>query len=382
VSNHDWSEPPGPHPPPGPLPDGSIPLYGSYPLPGMPGGDPALPLVGWGPEIGGGPKHFQHGGPQPKRRRTGLAISLLLLGGVAVAVVIAALALRDDAVTTVAPAPGVGLASIPTAAQTSPAVPDDSPPGTGGDGEASQEAMRVVTADAFYTTGAQGPVGCREPQVALSTPEAVKAYYANLIGCLNRAWSGKVRSGDDTYTAPRVVFWSGQVQSPCAGGSSVSFYCGASQTIYLKFEADIKLWTRASDPSNRAFARMWATYTAGREFAHHLQQLTGIQAAAQQLEYDAPDRDAQLELSRRVELQASCLGTVFMGANKLSYGITGLDLTIYRRYVEAQTGDENNRGGPRDHGARASQQYWTARGFNTFNSAYCNTFTASASKVS
>jgi predicted metalloprotease len=346
----------------------------------MPGGDPALPAVGWGPDFGAGRKHFQHGGPQPKRRRTGLGISLLLLGSVAVAVVIAALALRDDAATTVAPVPGAGLAG--TAATVAPTNPDDSPTGTPGDGEASEQIMKVVTANAFYGTGAQGSVGCRKPQVALDTKAAVQTYYANLIGCLNRAWSGKVKAGQATYTAPRVMFWSGQVQSPCAGGSSVSFYCGASQTIYLKFDADIKLWTRASDPSNRAFARMWATYTAGREFAHHLQQLTGIQAAAQQLEYDAPDRDTQLELSRRVELQASCLGTAFMGANKVSYGITGLDLTIYRRYVEAQTGDENNRGGPRDHGARASHQYWTARGFNTFNSAYCNTFTASASKVS
>lgn len=382
MSNHDWSEPPGPHPPPGPLPDGSIPLYGSYPLPGAPGGDPALPEVGWGPEFGGG--RIKHGGPRTRRRKTGLRISLLLLGGVAMAVVIAALALRDDGFTTVAPVPGAGLvgpAATPTASQTPPDHLDDSP-GTPGDGAASDASMKVVTADAIYTTGAQGPVGCREPQIALSTAGAVKAYFANLIGCLNRVWSSKVRAASHTYTAPRVLFWSGQVQSPCASGSSVSFYCAASQTIYLKFEDDIKLWTRASDPGNRAFARMWVTYTAGREFAHHVQQLTGILPAAQQLKYDAPDHHTQLELSRRVELQASCLGTAFMGANKISYGITGLDLTIYRKYVEAQTGDENNRGGPRDRGARASHHYWTARGFTTLNSAYCNTFTASASKVS
>jgi predicted metalloprotease len=127
---------------------------------------------------------------------------------------------------------------------------------------------------------------------------------------------------------------------------------------------------------------MWATYTVAHEFSHHLQQLTGILPAANRLEYEAPNRQVELELSRRVELQASCLGTAFMGANKSTYGITGSDLTIYRRYVEAQTGDENNRGGPRDHGARTSHQYWTERGFNTLNSTNCNTFTASASKVS
>jgi hypothetical protein len=210
----------------------------------------------------------------------------------------------------------------------------------------------------------------------------VQRYYANLVGCLNRAWVTPVRRAQDTFAAPRVVFWSGTVQSPCAGGSSVSFYCASSRTLYLKYEDDIKLWTRSADTANRAFARMWATYTAGHEFGHHVQQLTGILPAAAQLEYDAPNREARLELSRRIELQASCLGAVFMGANRLPYGITGLDLTVYRRYVEAQTGDENNRGGPRDHGSRSSHQYWTGRGFNTLNSANCNTFTASASKVS
>jgi predicted metalloprotease len=179
-----------------------------------------------------------------------------------------------------------------------------------------------------------------------------------------------------------VIFWAGTVQSPCTTSSPTSFYCSANRTLYLKFEDDIKLWNRASDDANRSFSRMWATYTAGHEFGHHLQQLAGILPAAAQLEYDAPDQAARLEVSRRIELQASCLGAAFMGANQASYGITGLDLTIYRRYVEAQTGDENNRGGPRDHGARTSHQYWAAQGFNTVNSANCNTFTASASKVS
>ena len=162
----------------------------------------------------------------------------------------------------------------------------------------------------------------------------------------------------------------------------MSFYCGRSQTMYLKYDDDIQLWNRSADSSSRSFSRMWATYTAGHEYGHHIQQLTGILPAAQRLRYDAPDREAALEASRRIELQASCLAAVFMGAHRASYGITGLDLTIYRRYVEARTGDENTNGGPRDHGRRASHRFWASRGFNSPTSASCNTFTASASKVS
>nr|WP_275402421.1 neutral zinc metallopeptidase [Streptomyces sp. SID13031] len=216
----------------------------------------------------------------------------------------------------------------------------------------------------------------------MSKQANVQVYYSNLVACMGKGWAPKVQAAKDTFTPPRLVLWSGVIQSPCAGGSSVSFYCGASQTLYLKYTDDIKLWSRSPDAANRAFARMWATYTAGHEYAHHLQQLTGILPAARQLQYDARDQDARLELSRRLELQASCLSAVFTGANQSSYGITGLDLTIYHNYVQAQTGDENNRGGPRDHGARANHLYWTGRGFTTLDSVSCNTFTAAAGKVS
>jgi predicted metalloprotease len=375
VSNQDWSEPPRPHQPPGPLPDGSIPVYASHPLPGTPGGGPPLPQVGWGSEFGGGQHHhLQHIGPPPKRRTNDLLIGLLLLGGVAALLLIAALALRDGGSAVVAPASGPALVA--------PTGPPDDSTGTPGSGQSSQDSEKIVTADAFYATGAQRGVGCRQPQVPLNSQATVQRYYTNLVGCLNKAWAPKVQAGQDKFAAPRVIFWSGTAQSPCAGGSPVSFYCGASQTLYLKYSDDIKLWNRSADSANRAFARLWATYTVAHEFSHHLQQLTGILPAANRLEYEAPNRQVELELSRRVELQASCLGTAFMGANKSTYGITGSDLTIYRRYVEAQTGDENNRGGPRDHGARTSHRYWTERGFNTLNSTNCNTFTASASKVS
>ncbi|GAA1594189.1 hypothetical protein GCM10009789_55330 [Kribbella sancticallisti] len=377
MSDQEWSEPPGPHPPPGALPDGSIPLYGSYPAPGAPGGEPAQPQVGWGPEFDGTSPdqssqfHFKKGGPQPRRRPTGVIAGLLLLSGVAVFVVIVALILRDGESSSTAAEPGAGQVA-------STEVPGDSPTGS----PQSGASARTVTADAFYTTGAQPTVGCSEPQIPLSKVANVRTYYENLVACLSKAWAPKVQAAKDTFQAPRLVFWTGNVQSPCAGGSSVSFYCGTSQTLYLKFTDDIKLWARSPDNANRSFARMWATYTAGHEFAHHVQQITGILPAARQLQYDAPNPDTRLELSRRIELQASCLSAVFAGANKISYGIDGLDLNTYQNYVQAQTGDENNRGGPRDHGARASHLYWTGRGFTTLDSVSCNTFTASASKVS
>jgi predicted metalloprotease len=210
----------------------------------------------------------------------------------------------------------------------------------------------------------------------------VQSYYTNLVACLNKAWEPKVRAArGNVHPAPGGVL-AGRVQSPCASGFSAAFYCGADRALYLRYDDAIKIWNRSTDRSDRAFVRLWATDTAGHVFGHHVQQLTGIIAAAHRLEYDAPVLEARLELSRRLELQAFCLGAAFIGANKPSYGIPALDVTMYLRYVAAQTGEENDSGGPRDHGSPASQQYWATRGFNTHDSASCNTFTAPTGKVS
>ena len=149
MSNEEWSEPPGPHPPPGPLPDGSIPLYGYHPPPGTPGGGPAQPRVGWGPDFGG-EHEFQHGGPQSRKHISGLLLGLLVLGGVAVVVVIAALALRGGDSPTVAPQPGVGQT-------TSTGAPDDRPE-TPAATPSAQDSAKTVTTNAFYTTGVQRSV--------------------------------------------------------------------------------------------------------------------------------------------------------------------------------------------------------------------------------
>lgn len=82
------------HPPPA-LPDGSIPTYGDHPLPGTADGESPLSApFGWGPDL----DRFDqldgtdHGSPRAESPL--LIVALIILSGVAVSVLIAAIAVR------------------------------------------------------------------------------------------------------------------------------------------------------------------------------------------------------------------------------------------------------------------------------------------------
>jgi hypothetical protein len=80
--------------PPPALPDGSMPTYGGHPLPGTGDGGPPSPPFGWGPDLDrfdqlDGADHGPSGAESPL-----LIVALIILSGVAVSVLIAALAVR------------------------------------------------------------------------------------------------------------------------------------------------------------------------------------------------------------------------------------------------------------------------------------------------
>jgi hypothetical protein len=131
-------------------PDGSL-YYDSHPLPGMPGGGARQPELGWGPEFGGEGYHFRHGG-RPRRRPNGLAAGLVVLGGLAVLMIVAALVLRESDQATVSPVAHTSQATA-TSGQ-----PDDGTPSSEPTDRPSRDGAQTVAADAFYSTGPQASV--------------------------------------------------------------------------------------------------------------------------------------------------------------------------------------------------------------------------------
>jgi predicted metalloprotease len=136
---------------------------------------------------------------------------------------------------------------------------------------------------------------------------------------------------------------------------------------------DVGYWRQ-----NQAFTRALASHTVAHEYAHAMQQLTRILPAYYSLRYQSSPAKA-LEVNRRMELQASCLGNVFLGTNKGSYGIKG---QLYTQWLYIVNNSGDNKTLPRDHGSTTSHGFWSRRGFAARNPSACNTFAASPRQVS
>jgi predicted metalloprotease len=234
----------------------------------------------------------------------------------------------------------------------------------------------VVTRDLFYRTGTLRGTGCRLPGANASTIASATVFNRSLKACLDRAWVRQVRLGRDVFRPANVVTMNGGGQTPCGGSANRSHYCGSNMTIYIDGRSDVQHY------NDRRVSKMWVRVamadTMAHEYGHHLQYLTGISYAYRWLRYEAPSKSAQLEINRRMELQATCFSAIFQGANKATLPVTRAYKNEFN-FISHNSGDEWDT--ERTHGSKYVQPYWMNRGFNSRNVAQCNTFTATSDKV-
>jgi predicted metalloprotease len=321
--------------------------------------------------------------PQPpgpgRRRRRRRRMRALLIGGVALAVLLAAtgvtLALRgdDDPIadpgTTPSQTPSQTPTPTPTSQPTSSApAPKPTPPKP-----KEPTALELVTRNKLYTTGLlKGAAGCREPNFRPTSYDSVRRYYNALLPCMNRAWYYALKKGKLQFRGPKVVVYAGVISTLCGPRrGDRAYYCAGNETIYMPWTVDNANWKR-----NQAYARAFMANTFAHEYGHHVQQLTGIMDASwrRQRAYKIPA--GALQESRRRELQASCFGSVYLGANKNVFPMKGDVLTMWRFTVD-HSGDEYSKPRVRDHGSRITHGWWSRRGFNGMNPGLCNTWSAS-----
>jgi hypothetical protein len=120
-------------------------------------------------------------------------------------------------------------------------------------------------------------------------------------------WGQIFSAGGKRYQPPKLVMFSGVVQSACGMTSAAAgpFYCPADRKVYIDLDFFRELDRRFGAPGD--FAR---AYVIAHEVGHHVQNLLGIAGQVHNLQTRASEQQANA-LSVRMELQADCLAGVW-----------------------------------------------------------------------
>ena len=317
--------------------------------------------------------------PQPpggRRRKPTRTPRLLLIGLVVLAVLVVGTGVTllvrntgsDAPQTTGTPsAPASESPSESPSESASSAPTPTRPPGPTVD--------EVVKASKLYSVGPIAASKCAEPLIAPVNFTAARNYYNRLLPCLNRTWSLAMKKGGLPFRAPKAVVYAGKLPSPCGIQRSVrAAYCGANQTIYLPFAVDLRYYQ-----SNPMYARAIMLNTFAHEYGHHVQNLAGILGASVTRQQKMTPNQ-KLQESRRRELQATCLGAAYLGANAAFTPMRDPLLQNWK-FLISHTGDDYARPRIHDHGNRVSNYQWSIAGYNNKKPDACNTFTAADVRV-
>ncbi len=121
------------------------------------------------------------------------------------------------------------------------------------------------------------------------------------------SWHAIFESGGGRYEEPRLVLFSGAVQSACGFAQSAMgpFYCPGDRKVYIDLSFYDELRRRFGAPGDFAQA-----YVIAHEVGHHVQNLLGISSRVQQARQSVGRAEGNA-LSVRLELQADCLAGVW-----------------------------------------------------------------------
>jgi predicted metalloprotease len=137
--------------------------------------------------------------------------------------------------------------------------------------------------------------------------ERQKVFVEQVLAQTEDVWTNLFRNEQLQYRKPKLVLFSGQVQSACGMASAAvgPFYCPADEKVYLDLEFFVELERRFKAPGDFAQA-----YVIAHEIGHHVQKQLGISDQVHARQQQLSKAEAN-ELSVRLELQADYFAGVW-----------------------------------------------------------------------
>ena len=242
---------------------------------------------------------------------------------------------------------------------------------TGGAGQDSAVSAQQLSSECHTGADANAHTDCR-----------IAGYTNSVQAFWQRTFAASARK----YQQIDTVIFSGQTQTGCGTATAEvgPFYCSADKSVYLDLGFFDELHTKFGAKGG-PFAQ---AYVVAHEYGHHIQDLLGTMAKAQQ-----GAQQGATSASVRLELQADCYAGVWAHSattttddkgQPLFTAITQQDITLGLD-AAASVGDDRiqsraqGRVDPESftHGTSAQRQKWFTTGYQTGKPASCDTFSGS-----
>jgi predicted metalloprotease len=227
--------------------------------------------------------------------------------------------------------------------------------------------------------GGEGPA--TRVQTELPANDQNTDFVRAILGDTEDTWGTIFQRSGQSYDQPKLVLFSGAVQSACGFASAAvgPFYCPRDEEVYLDMSFFEELSQRFGAPGD--FAR---AYVIAHEVGHHIQQILGISAKVQAQRAQA-DEVTSNALSVRQELQADCFAGVW-GHYTAKRGLVDRADIGAALNAAAQIGDDRMQKRAQGyvvpeaftHGSAAQRVQWFQKGLESGDPNQCNTFTAGA----
>jgi predicted metalloprotease len=209
--------------------------------------------------------------------------------------------------------------------------------------------------------------------------EELKQFVSVVLAKTEDAWTDVFRKNGRQYREPKLVLFTGRVQSACGmtGAAVGPFYCPGDEKVYIDLSFYEELRKRFNAPGDFAQA-----YVVAHEVGHHVQNLLGISDKVDAMQRRVSEVEAN-QLSVRLELQADFFAGVFARYVKDQNLLDADDMVEALRAASAIGDDKIQKESQGyvvpdsfTHGSSEQRLRWFQRGYETGDIRQGDTFSA------
>ena len=208
--------------------------------------------------------------------------------------------------------------------------------------------------------------------------EELARFSKQILAVTEDVWTAIFKQMGREYIPPKLVLYTGSVQSGCGGATSQCgpFYCSADQSVYIDLSFFSSMKEEIGADGDFAYA-----YVIAHEVGHHVQALLGTLTQAHNQMARVSEKESN-QISVRLELQADFYAGVWAYNDNRMFGSLEEGDIDEGLAVAARIGDDYLQKKARgyavpdsfNHGTSAQRSRWLKKGLSTGDISQGDTF--------